>query len=39
VTFAKAGTYDYTSKSEPWVHGQIMVEEAPAPAAPAPASK
>ncbi|MDB5393361.1 MAG: quinonprotein alcohol dehydrogenase [Rhodospirillales bacterium] len=36
VTFAKAGTYDYTSKSEPWLHAQIVVEEA-AVAAPAPA--
>jgi hypothetical protein len=32
ITFTKAGTYDYTSKSEPWVHAQITVEEAPAPA-------
>lgn len=33
--FDKPGTYDYTSKSEPWVHAQIIVEEtAPAPAAP-----
>jgi quinohemoprotein ethanol dehydrogenase len=43
VAFAKAGTFDYTSKSEPWIHGQIVVDEAPAPApaatAPAPASK
>ena len=39
-TFAKAGTYDYTSKAEPWLHGQITVEEAPAPApAAAPATK
>ena len=35
-TFTKAGSYDYTSKSEPWVHGQVTVEEAPAPA---PANK
>jgi len=37
-TFAKAGTFEYTSKSEPWVRGQITVEEPPAaaPAAPAP---
>jgi alcohol dehydrogenase (cytochrome c) len=34
VAFDKPGTFDYTSKSEPWVHGQIVVEEAP-PAAPA----
>ncbi len=35
-TFTKAGTYDYTSKSEPWVHAQVTVEEAPAaPATPA----
>ena len=34
-TFAKAGTYDYTSKAEPWLHGQITVEEAPAPTPPA----
>jgi len=26
----KAGTFDYTSKSEPWLHWQIIVEEAPA---------
>jgi plastocyanin len=32
--FDKPGTYDYASKSEPWVHAQITVEEA-APAAPA----
>ena len=38
-TFTKAGTYDYTSKAEPWLHGQITVEEAPAPApAAAPAA-
>jgi glucose dehydrogenase len=36
-TFAKAGTYDYTSKSEPWVHAQVVVEEASP--APAPAAK
>jgi alcohol dehydrogenase (cytochrome c) len=30
VTFANPGTFDYTSKSEPWVHGQIMVEDAAA---------
>ena len=44
VAFAKAGTYDYTSKSEPWIHGQIVVDEAAAPVspptgAPAPANK
>jgi alcohol dehydrogenase (cytochrome c) len=38
-TFTKAGTYDYTSKAEPWLHGQITVEEAPAPAAPAAPQK
>jgi len=31
-TFTKPGTYDYTSKAEPWLHAQITVEEAPAPA-------
>jgi plastocyanin len=36
--FAEAGTYDYTSKSEPWVRGQITVEE-PTPAAGTPAPK
>ncbi len=42
VTFAKAGTFDYTSKSEPWIHAQINVEEAAAstvPAQGAPAAK
>jgi plastocyanin len=35
-TFTKPGTYDYTSKSEPWLHAQVQVEEAaPAPAVPA----
>jgi alcohol dehydrogenase (cytochrome c) len=38
VTFAKAGTFDYTSKSEPWVHAQVTVEEAAPAAAPAPAA-
>ena len=38
-TFTKAGTFDYTSKSEPWVHGQVTVEEAAPAAAPAPANK
>jgi alcohol dehydrogenase (cytochrome c) len=37
-TFTKPGTYDYTSKAEPWLHAQVTVEEA-APAAPAPAAK
>jgi plastocyanin len=41
VTFAKAGTFDYTSKSEPWVHAQVTVEEAAPAAIPAaaPAAK
>ena len=38
VTFAKASTFDYTSKSEPWLHAQVMVEEAAPAAAPAPAA-
>jgi plastocyanin len=38
--FTKPGTFDYTSKSEPWIRAQVTVEEAApaaAPAAPAPA--